>query len=142
MRRRAVIFDDDALIRFALWDLFDKRGYEVFTFPEPGLCPLHVVGRCPCPANTTCTDLIISDVNMHAGDGINFIEQLVHKGCRQKRFALISGGFSDADVARSSQLGCALFGKPLDMAQLKAWAEEVEGAIPVERVLLDWASIA
>jgi hypothetical protein len=28
MRRRAVIFEDEALVRFALWKLFDDRGYE------------------------------------------------------------------------------------------------------------------
>jgi hypothetical protein len=43
VRRRSVIFDDNDLIRLTLWHLFDQRGYEVFTFPEPGLCRLHAV---------------------------------------------------------------------------------------------------
>ncbi len=31
---RAIIFEDEAVIRFALWKFFDDRGYEIFTFPE------------------------------------------------------------------------------------------------------------
>jgi len=138
MRRRAIIFDDDHLVRFSLWHLFDRRGYEVFTFPEPGLCPLHVVQQCPCPANTSCTDLIISDVNMHATNGIDFLEQLIQKGCRQRHFALVSGNFSETDLARASRLGCRLFSKPVDIAQLSEWIEEVEKSTPLERTLFNW----
>jgi DNA-binding response OmpR family regulator len=138
MRRRAVIFEDDALIRFALWRLFDDRGYEIFTFPEPGLCPLNVVRECPCPADTSCSDLVISDVNMSGTNGIDFLEGLIQKGCRQRHFALMSGNFSEDDMARASQLGCALFGKPLAMARLTAWIEEAEQSIPPERKLFDW----
>jgi len=138
VRRRAVIFDDDPLIRFSLWSFFDNRGYEVFTFPEPDLCPLHVVQQCPCPADTSCADLIISDVNMYAANGIDFIEQLIQKGCRQRHFALISGNFTDAELARGSNLGCRLFGKPLNMEQISAWIEEIEKSIQTERILFDW----
>jgi len=138
MRHRAVIIDDNSLIRFALWQLFDRRGYEVFTFPEPGLCPLHVIGECPCPLDTRCADIIISDVNMHAANGIDFVEELIRKGCKQPHFALISGSFSETDIARGTRLGCKLFSKPLDMAPLLAWVEEVEGAVPSRRMLFNW----
>jgi DNA-binding response OmpR family regulator len=138
MRRRAVIFEDDALIRFALWKLFDDRGYEVLTFPEPGMCPLHVVRECPCPANTSCADLIISDVNMSGTNGIDFLEGLIRKGCKQRHFALMSGAFSDADLVRAAHMGCALFSKPLEMDVLKTWVEAVEQSILPERQLHNW----
>ena len=138
MRRRAVIFDDNDLIRFTLWHLFDQRGYEVFTFPEPGLCPLHVVQECPFPGDSSCADLIISDVNMFGESGIDFIEKLVEKGCKQRRFALMSGTFSAADLVRGERLGCKLFTKPLKMAEVAAWVEEVERIIPANRILYDW----
>lgn len=139
MRRRAVIFDDDSLVRFALWHLLDHRGYEVFTFPEPGLCPLHVVLRCPCAVGTTCSDLIISDVNMHAASGIDYIQRLIENGCKQRHFALMSGNFSERDLTRGSELGCKLFTKPLDMDLVTDWVVEVERSVSSERVLFDWA---
>jgi CheY-like chemotaxis protein len=116
----------------------DDRGYEVVTFPEPGLCPLHVVQECPCPAGTTCTDLIISDVNMSGTNGIDFVEGLIQKGCRQRHIAIMSGNFSEADLARTSRFGCTLFSKPLAMDALTAWVEEAERSIPAERKLYDW----
>lgn len=140
MRRRAVIFDDEEIIRFALWRFFDKRQYEVFTFPYPDLCPLHIANECPCPFDTSCSDLIISDINMLGRNGIALVEGLMHKGCRQNHFALISSSFTDADRARAVELGCVTFDKPLDMETLKAWVEEVEGAIPQNRVLFDWTA--
>ena len=139
MRRRAVVFDDNDLIRFTLWHLFDQRGYEVFTFPEPGVCPLHVVQECPCPGDSSCADLIVTDVNMHASNGIDFVQSLIRKGCKQRRFALMSADFSQDDRARAKELGCKLFTKPLDMREFIVWVEEMERAIPSNRALYDWA---
>ncbi len=36
MRLRAVICDDNAGIRQLHWAVWDRRGYEVFTFPDAG----------------------------------------------------------------------------------------------------------
>ena len=138
MRRRAVIFDDNDLIRRTLWFFFDQRGYEVFTFPEPSPCPLHVAQQCPCPEGTSCADLIISDVSMMGTNGIDYIETLIGKGCKQRHFALISGSFSETDLTRALKLGCALFTKPLDMEAIQKWVEFVELGIAPERILYDW----
>jgi len=138
VRRRAVIFDDNDLLRRSLWYFFDQRGYEIFSFPEPGFCPLHVVRECPCPGNTSCADLIISDVDMLGINGIDCIESLIEKGCRQRHFALMSGNFSDTDLARASKIGCALFTKPIEMDAFAAWVDLVEKSIPSGRILYDW----
>ena len=137
-RYRAVILDDNSLIRKMLWSFFDRLGYEVFTFPDPGLCPLNVLAKCPCPAFTRCADVIVSDLNMVDGNGIDFLEQLVQKGCQRPHFALMSGHFSDDAVARASRLGCTLFEKPLDMARFAKWLEEVERSIPSKRTFYNW----
>jgi hypothetical protein len=75
-------------------------------------------------------------------NGIDFLEGLIQKGCKQRHFALMSGSFSDADLARASQLGCVPFSKPLDMALLIVWIEEAERSIPLERRLFDWNHIS
>lgn len=139
MRKCVMIFHDERLFRTALWAFFDQRNYEVLAFPEPGLCPLHAHQQCPCPDGTSCSDLVISDVNMFGKNGIDYIEELMKKGCRQRHFALMSGGFTDADRERAAKLGCALFDKPLDMNALTTWVESVEKAVSPERRLFDWA---
>ncbi len=73
-------------------------------------------------------------------NGIDFVEQLITKGCRQRHFALMSGAFSEADRARGAKLGCALFDKPLDMQAVTAWVEEVEKSTAPDRILFDWMS--
>lgn len=139
MRKRAVIFDDERLFRVFLWDFFDRRNYEVLTFPEPGVCPLHVHPQCPCPDGTVCSDVVISDVNMFGKNGIDYIEELMRKGCKQQHFALMSGCFSDADRERAARLGCGLFDKPLEIDALTTWVESVEKMISPERRLFDWS---
>jgi len=141
IRRRAVIFDDEDLFRKVLWMFFDQRGYEVLTFPYPDVCPLHVASECPCPLGTLCSDIIISDVNMLGKSGIDFIEKLMEKGCKQRHFALMSGAFTDADRARAALLACAVFEKPINMEALTAWVESVERSISAERVLFDWTDL-
>jgi hypothetical protein len=45
-------------------------GYEVFTSPKPGLCPLHFGPKCPQLRRL---------VNMRVTNAIDFLEQLVQK---------------------------------------------------------------
>jgi DNA-binding response OmpR family regulator len=142
VKRRVVIFDDDELIRKALWLFFDRRQYEIFTFPYPDACPLHVTSACPCPLGTSCSDLIVSDVNMGGRNGIDFIEELMKKGCRQRHFAVMSGAFTEADRARAARLGCTVIEKPLFIDALTAWVEAVEKTIPSKRLLFDWVGVA
>jgi DNA-binding response OmpR family regulator len=139
MKLRALIFDDDPLVRDFLGELLDRHGYEVFAFPDPRSCFLQFVQQCPCPLDASCADLIISDVNMHGKSGVDFLEQLVRKGCRQRHLALISGSFSESDQLRGLQLGCRLFNKPLNIPEFMAWIEDVERSIPLERTLFDGA---
>jgi CheY-like chemotaxis protein len=95
MNYRVFIFDDQKDIRQVLCSLFDRRGYEVFAFPHPGTCPLSEEEICPCPIEQTCTDVILSDVNMPIKNGLDFWEAQIQKGCRCKHFALMSGDFTD-----------------------------------------------
>jgi DNA-binding response OmpR family regulator len=140
MRLRAVIFDDDAAIRKTLWFLCDRRGYEVFTFPDPGLCPLHVMDRCPCAPGITCADIILSDLNMPQVHGLDFVETLFAKHCAVPHIGLISGVWSEADRARATRLGCWLFSKPFSIAEIDAWLTKVETLVPPDRGLLLWDS--
>jgi hypothetical protein len=75
---------------------------------------------------------------MNGTNGIDFLEGLIQKGCRQRHIALMSGNFTEADLARAARLGCTAFSKPLVIPSITAWAEEIERAIPPERKLFNW----
>jgi CheY-like chemotaxis protein len=138
MRLRAVIFDDEPQLRLLLWTVFDQRGYEVFTYPDPGLCPLKGAGACPCPPATICADVIMSDVQMPGTSGIDFIQQLLDMKCRRPHLALMSGGWTDAGLERAAQLGCKIFKKPFQLAEITEWLDQVEKTLSPERRLFDW----
>jgi len=140
MRIRAVIFDDDATLRQLLWTVCDNRGYEVSIFRDPSLCPLHAMSRCPCPADTVCADLILSDLNMLHVNGLDFIEGLRTKRCGVPHFILLSGAWSAAERERATRLGCQVLAKPFALPELVACLETVEATISPKRHLLDWGS--
>ena len=140
MRLRALIFDDEPLIRRLLWSICDRRGYEVFTFPDPGICPLQRETTCPCLEHMTCSDIIVSDLEMPLVNGLDFIESLLGKGCRCHHIALISGTWCDQDLARAEKLGCAFFEKPFRIEEFIAWLARVERSIAPGRQLLEGIS--
>ena len=138
MRLRAILFDDEPLMRQLLCAVFDMRGYEVFTFPEPGHCPLHVIQSCPCPEGTLCADVIISDLQMPGVNGLDFLQNLTKKGCRRPQLAMTSGQWTEDLVERARQLGCKVFHKPFKISEIIQWLEQVEPLIAPDRQLLNW----
>ena len=140
MRPRALVFDDDPMIRQLLWGIFDRRGYEVFTFPDPGLCPLHRKGQCVCDSDKSCTDVILSDLQMPCVKGLDFIEELRGKGCHCRNIALMSGAWSELDIIRARDLGCRLFAKPFHLSEILDWLTQVESTLVPDRKLQDWLS--
>ena len=138
MSYRALLFDDEKEIRKILWLLFDNRGYEVFTFPHPGICPLSAEEICPCSGKEMCSDIILSDLNMPIKKGIDFLEEQIQKGCKCKHFGLMSGDFSDEDISRAKSLGINLFKKPFKLKEITKWLDKIEQHIDPKRQLSDW----
>ena len=137
MRIRAIVFDDEKVIRTFLRQVLQKRGYEVFTFPEPDLCPLHHKGGCGCTKGQACTDIIISDINMPNVTGLQFVENQLNKGCKVKHMALMSGAWSNSDLERAEQLGCHTFHKPIRLNDLEQFLDQCEKEIDPHRILSD-----
>ena len=138
MRVRAYVFDDDEAVRLMLWHILDNRGYEIFTFPDAGLCPFHTAAVCPCPKNQSCGDIIISDINMPNISGLEFVKDQIKKGCRIKNIALMSGSWSKSELQEAKKLGCQLFNKPFNISDINEWLDECEKDINPKRTLSDW----
>jgi CheY-like chemotaxis protein len=137
VKRRAYVLEDEPVIRAILAFIFDQRGYEVFTYPDPTLCPLNGIGHCPCPIGAVCADVIVSDIQMPRVNGIDFIQRLIGTGCKSTHIAMMSGSWTDHDLVRAEELGCKILRKPFDVPNLFKWLEEVESEIPQERRLFD-----
>jgi CheY-like chemotaxis protein len=141
MRLRAVICEDHPAIREVLRLLCERRGYEVFAFAHPGLCPLNTIGHCPCGPGAVCADLLLTDLQMPEVQGLDFVETLRAKRCVAPHLALMAGDWTDASLARATRLGCRLFSKPFPMAELLAWFDWVETQVTPTRVLVPWAAL-
>jgi len=138
MKIRAIVFEDDEEIRTILEEVLAERGYEVIAFSDPGTCPLHVQPSCKCPPDGLCADIIISDLNMPNVRGLDFLEAQRRKGCKIQHVALISGGWTGAEMRRADETGCRVFAKPLEIQQIHEWLDQVEGKIDARRTLVDW----
>jgi DNA-binding NtrC family response regulator len=138
MNYRVLIFDDEKGIRQMLWLLFDNRGYEVFTFPNPTLCPISKEEVCPCGDEKACSDIILSDVNMPVKNGLEFLEEQIKKGCKCNHIALMSGAFTDESVFKAKSLGVKIFKKPFKITEIINWLDQIAKDIDPERKLSDW----
>lgn len=136
MRPRILIFEDNEFISFILKDILDDLGYEVHTYSNPGLCPLYL--NYNCQSDYSCSDIIISDLNMPVENGLDFIKDLLNRGCKVKSRALMSADWTDGDIQYAEELGCKIFSKPFDMKELLDWLEHCRKKIDPKRVLSDW----
>ena len=137
-RKRALVFEDNAVIRTTLKQVLDHMGFEVLAFAEPGFCPLHDSTKCVCPPEHSCADIIISDIDMPNVSGIEFVADQVKKGCKVKHIALMSGGWSASYLHQANALGCKTFSKPFDLRELKKWLDECEKRIEPASRLYNW----
>jgi CheY-like chemotaxis protein len=137
MKIRALVFDDEKILRELISSVLKRREYEVHDFSEPGLCPLSFDRECPCPVGYTCADIIITDLNMPNITGLEFIENQIKHGCKVRNIALISGDWSEPEMKRAHELGCLTFSKPLRIAELIDWLNECEKRIDPNRKLWD-----
>ena len=107
-----LIVDDDDALREAMTFDFSRRGYQVSS-ASSGNRALDGLSRSP-------VDLILSDVRMPDGDGI----QLLHR-VRQLHYELplliFITGYADLSLEEAYDQGAdAVFGKPFDRAELFA----------------------
>ena len=135
---RILIFDDSEEIRSLLSDFFNKRGYEVFSFPNPGVCPISHQKICPCPTGIACSDFILSDLNMPVQQGIDFLRGQIRKGCQCKNMTLMSGDFTENDVLRAKSIELMLLRKPFGITEILEWIVSIEKTIDPDRKLSDW----
>ena len=135
---RVVLIEDNYAIRRLLSEIFEDRGYEIFGFSNPAICPLQLLPRCRCDPNQTCTDIIVSDLNMPNVTGLKFVENQKKKNCKCKHVALISAHWTEKDLSLAHEIGCKIFTKPFFFQEFDEWLDTVEQNITPTRKLCNW----
>lgn len=138
MRLRVILLEDRNTILTLMKAFFDDRGYEIFSFANPAICPLQLLPECRCAENETCTDVIVSDLNMPNMTGLRFMENQRKKNCKCRYVAMISAHWKDEDLELAQKLGCKTFTKPLFFDDLDVWLDDVEYSIDPRRELRAW----
>lgn len=135
MKKRAVIIEDEEVIRFAVAHLFRSRGFEVIACPDAVSFSLFSNCECNCRANQACADIVITDENMPKMTGSEFIRQRIHQGCSIPHFAVMSAALQEAGGGSSGLPEIRRFEKPIHIQDLIDWIEECEKRIDPQRKL-------
>ena len=136
MKARVLLFEDNDILRSALKSILDNNGYKVYDFSNPGMCPQYLSSNDNCLFDDSCSDIIISDVNMPVQTGLELIKNRLGSGCKIKFRALMSGDWNEYDFQYAKKIGCKVFHKPFDIEELLEWLENCQEQIEPNRVLL------
>ena len=137
MKPRVLIFEDNDTLRSTLDRILSELGYEVHSFSNPGMCPQFYSSSQSCLLDHSCSDIIISDVNMPVETGIEFIKGRLNNGCKIKFRALMSADWNETDLQQAENIGCRVFHKPFDLEELIRWLDSCRKLIEHKRVLSD-----
>ena len=123
---RAIVLDDEDVIRDLIYNLLKTRGYEAHASSEPLFCPIYLDSECPCPTEHICTSIIITDINMPNMTGFEFIEHQKSMGCKVQNVAVMSGSWTGEEIEHAKSLGCHMFKKPFKIDEIEKWLNECE----------------
>ena len=126
---RAIIFDDDDAIRSMLTRYFVMRGYECHSFDDPAaFCPVNDGDGASCANCNPHRDILITDINMPAMNGLDFLEIQLRHGCTldSRNKAVMSGDLQEPHRKRLQRLGHPFFKKPFTIKTIADWLAECE----------------
>jgi len=132
---KVMILDDDACIRKLLVKYCQEFGYDVVSYSEPLNCPSYLRQKCECSRNYSCSDIIITDINMPNMSGLDFLKHQLKNNCRGliHHKAVMSGDISKEQEEQARQMGCAIFTKPFDLEEIGNWLKQCEQSIRKQR---------
>lgn len=117
MRPHVLIVEDNELVTGALRILFEETGHRVRV--------AHSVAEAVASARVQAPDLLLLDLSLPDGDGLDVARQLTALGIRPKATVAITGRDDDASIKRCEEAGCtAVMVKPVSTAELLTKSQE------------------
>ena len=141
MKIRAIVLEDNDLLRTLICDILKDRGYEVCAFSEPFLSPVYRDSERPYTEEHTCPTIIITDIYMPNMTGFEFIEHLKSKGCKIQNIAIMSGRWTNENIKHAKRLGCHMFKKPFKIDEVEKWLDECEKELDHNSKLTDMQTL-
>ncbi len=141
MKVRAIVLEDNDLLRTLIYDILKDRGYEVYASSEPFLSPVYRDCECPCPEEHICTTITITDIDMPNMTGFEFIEHQKSKGCKIQNIAIMSGRWTNENIKHAKRLGCYMFEKPFKIGEVEKWLDECEKELDHNSKLTDMQTL-
>lgn len=137
-KRRVVIYDDEAMILHLMKLFFQDRGYEVFAYSEPRVCPVYE-DKSRCRKKAHCSDILITDYRMPGMNGVELLRRQKDMGCMLdiSNKAIMTGYMDEAMAGEARQVGCRIFTKPVRLDDLSAWVASCEQRMDLSRELAD-----
>jgi DNA-binding response OmpR family regulator len=124
--RRALLVDDEPVIRFALRRFFQRQGWAVDE-AEDGRAALALLLDHDRPAEPY--DVVITDLRMPGLSGIELHARLERERPDLLRKLILSTGDSVSPEAAAflQRAACPVLNKPFELAELRAMVERVAG---------------
>lgn len=137
MKLRVFVFDDEKNVTEIIKRHLVKQGHEVICAEEPTACKAFQ-GK-ECDHEYPCGDILFTDNNMPKMSGLEFIEHMKNRGCKGliRNKVVMSGGFTEPEIAKAQALGCILVNKPLTFEKIDKLVGQMKKNLLPERILTD-----
>jgi DNA-binding response OmpR family regulator len=126
--RRALLVDDEPVIRFALRRFFQRQGWAVDE-AEDGRAALELLLDGDGGKTAQSYDVVITDLRMPGLSGIDLHARLERERPELLRRLILSTGDSVSPEAAAflRRAACPVLSKPFELAELRAMVERVVG---------------
>jgi CheY-like chemotaxis protein len=126
MKMRAVVIEDNDLIRDLLSRILDLRGYQVSSFSDPMACLKTIEEEAPLASGEAWCDILITDLHMPLMTGLEYISVMSAREAPMPEAAIMSGDWTEKDLREAKELGCTVFEKPFSIDDLREWLNRCE----------------
>jgi hypothetical protein len=126
-RRRVLIFEEDVVTSGLLKTFFNLRGYDIFVYREPLICPVYK-DNVECNLTYLCADVMITEFKIGKMTGTELLSAQTVRHCKLSPLnkALITSEFNGHKRADLGQEGWMVFEKPIDFSRLSMWLDQCE----------------